>query len=105
MVGIEDQVEAVVFDRFAARIGVGYGFAIDEDPQAFGQPSIPWLLGRLFAGMAEPCDILAVRAVDGLAEEPAAAAENRVGVAESNKALGEFLQVLVNGAPIDPGDL
>ncbi|MEO7559584.1 MAG: hypothetical protein ABIT23_04925, partial [Nitrosospira sp.] len=55
VVGVEDQVETVIDNRLAAGIGVGDGLAIDENRQALGHPSTPWLLARLLAGMTEPC--------------------------------------------------
>ena len=58
MMCVEDQVEAIVRNGFAAGIGVGYGLAIDENPQALGQPSVPRLLVRLFASVTEPGDVL-----------------------------------------------
>ena len=102
--GVEDQVEAGVGHRVAMGVGVGNGVAVDEYAETLGKSFAPVLLAHLRALVREPCNVFAVGAVDGAAEEPAAPAECRVGMAEGDQPPGERMQFLVDLFPVEPGE-
>src|SRR5688500_4077681 len=101
--GVEDQVETVIVDRFPARVGVGKLFPVDEYSQALNRFLLPQGFACLFSSRMEPGDVILIGAMDGLSLEPAAAAEDRMSPAKKNQAPREFLQFAICMLPVHPG--
>src|SRR5262245_42055166 len=103
VVRVEQHQERLVDDAMAARIGRVDRIAVEEDADRFREARFPILIAHLFAVGAEPAEV--DLAADLAAEEPAAAAEHRVLLAEFDQARGELEQLLVDALPVVPGDL
>src|SRR6185369_14967659 len=82
VMGIEEDVEAVVDDALAARIGVGQRLAVEIDADAASEAVVPVVAGHLLAVRLEPADVADAGAVQRAPHEPAPALEDRVLAAE-----------------------
>ena len=89
MVGVEEDVEALVDDPFARLVGRGDGLAVQEDAQRLGVPDVPVLVGHLLSLRREPGDVLHVGPVQRPSLEPAAAVEDAVRAAQVDEHAGE----------------
>src|SRR5436305_2763119 len=105
VVAVEEDVEGIVHHPFAAGVEAGDGVAVQEHAEGLGEAALPVLLRHQLAVGAEPADVAHAFSTDGLAQEPAAAAEDRVLAPEGDEAGGEVDQVLVRRLPVEPGDL
>ena len=107
VVGVEEQQERVVLDRLAARRAVGDLLAVEEDAEDVGGGLLPVALGHAPAVGAEPPDVGQARALALAPGQELAAAEDRVGLAQLDQALGELevLALALAQPPLEPGDL
>ena len=87
-VRVEDQVEAVVLDRFTTRVGIREIFPVDKNSQALHHPFPPQLLACLRPLRIEPRDVFLARAVEAFPLEPATPVENGVSTAKMNRGAG-----------------
>src|SRR5258708_2158955 len=109
VVGVEEDVEAVVDDRLAVLIGYGDGLTVEEETDGAGKAVLPVLVRHDLPVGAEPADVSGIGAVQRTAHEPASTLEDGMLVAEVDDPGEEGQQLtvlLIAGVlPVEPGEL
>src|SRR5687767_6289931 len=105
MTGVEHHVEALVPDPFTAFVGCRDATPVQEHAEGFREADVPVFFGHLLALRGEPANVTHLGAVNRTPLEPAAAAEHRMLMSQTDETLRELKKMAVDILPVVPGDV